>query len=60
MSRKKVIIGVLIVAVIAAMVWANFAFKKDTGTKVTVEAVKQRDLEAVVSASGKIPARGGR
>ena len=57
MTRKKAIIGGLVVLVIAAMVWANFAFKKDTGTKVTTEAIKQRDLEAIVSASGKIRAR---
>ena len=57
MTRKKVIIGSLIVALIAAMVWANFAFKKDEGTTVTVEAIRQRDLESVVSASGKIRAR---
>jgi len=57
MTRKKVIIGGLVLVVIAAMIWANFAFKKDTGTKVTVEAIKQRDLESIVSASGKIRAR---
>jgi HlyD family secretion protein len=57
MTRKKVLIGVGIAVVLGAMVWANFAFKKDSGTTVTVEAIKQRDLESVVSASGKIRAR---
>jgi len=57
MTRKKVLIGVGVLVVLAAMVWANFAFKKDTGTTVTVEAIKQRDLESIVSASGKIRAR---
>jgi HlyD family secretion protein len=57
MTRKKVLIGFGIVVVLGGMVWANFAFKKDTGTTVTVEAIKQRDLESVVSASGKIRAR---
>jgi HlyD family secretion protein len=57
MTRKKVLIGVGIAVVLAAMVWANFAFKKDAGTTVTVEAIKQRNLESVVSASGKIRAR---
>ena len=39
------------------MVWANFAFKKDEGPTVTVEAIKARKLESIVSASGKIRAR---
>jgi HlyD family secretion protein len=57
MTRKKVLIGLGVVVVLGAMVWANFAFKKDTGTTVTVEAIKQRDLESIVSSSGKIRAR---
>jgi HlyD family secretion protein len=57
MTRKKVLIGLGLVVVLGAMVWANFAFKKDKGTTVTVEVIKQRDLEAIVSASGKIRAR---
>jgi HlyD family secretion protein len=57
MTRKKVLIGLGVVVVLGAMVWANFAFKKDKGTAVTVEAIKQRDLESIVSASGKIRAR---
>ncbi len=57
MTRKKVLIALGVVVLLGAMVWANFAFKKDTGTTVTVEAIKQRDLESIVSASGKIRAR---
>jgi HlyD family secretion protein len=57
MTRKKVLIGLGVVIVLGAIVWANFAFKKDSGTLVTVEAIKQRDLESIVSASGKIRAR---
>ncbi len=57
MTRKKVFIGLGVVVVLGAIVWANFAFKKEKGTTVTVEAIKQRDLEAIVSASGKIRAR---
>lgn len=57
MTRKKVLIGLGVVALLGAMAWANFAFKKDSGTAVTVEAIKQRDLESIVSASGKIRAR---
>src|SRR5919197_1790914 len=55
MSRKKkVLIGAAIVVVGAAGVGANLYFKRDKGLPVTTEAIKTRDLEAVVSASGKI------
>src|ERR687886_2714868 len=54
MSGKKILIGVAIALVGAAVVGANLYFKKDKGLLVTTEAVKKRDLEAVVSASGKI------
>jgi HlyD family secretion protein len=56
-TRKKVFIGVGVVVVAAGLVYANLAFKRNGGLAVTVEAVKQRDLEAVVSASGKIKAK---
>ncbi len=54
MSRKNVLITLGVVLVIGAVVGANFYFKRDTGLPVTVEAVKTRDLEQIVSASGKI------
>src|SRR2546425_4001399 len=55
MSRKKkILIGVAIVLIGGAVVGANLYFKKDKGLPVTTETVKARDLEAVVSASGKI------
>jgi HlyD family secretion protein len=57
MTRKKVLIGVGLVVIIGAMIWANFAFKKAEGPTVTVEAIKTRNLEAIVSASGTIRAR---
>src|SRR5262249_4440687 len=38
----------------AALVVANLYFRKDKGLAVTTEAIKARDLEAIVSASGKI------
>src|SRR5215471_8970762 len=56
MSRKNVLIALGVVLIIAAVVGANFYFKRDTGAAVTVEAVKTRDLEQIVSASGKIQA----
>jgi HlyD family secretion protein len=57
MTRKKVFIGLGVVVLVGAMVWANFAFKKTEGPTVTVEAIKKRNLESSVSASGKIRAR---
>src|SRR5512136_811986 len=57
MTRKKVLIGILILVVGGGLVWANFAFKKQEGPTVTVEAIKTRKLESIVSASGKIRAR---
>ncbi len=53
-SRTKVLVGLAILAVAAAVVYANFYFKRAEGKEVAVEAVKKRDLESVVSASGKI------
>src|SRR5437762_12806608 len=54
MSRKNVLIVVGVVLVAAAVVAANLYFKKEKGLSVTTEAIKTRDLEAIVSASGKI------
>src|SRR6059058_5134994 len=55
MSRKKkVLIAIAVLLVGAAVVAANVYFRKDKGLPVTTEAIKSRDLEAVVSASGKI------
>jgi HlyD family secretion protein len=54
MSRKNVLIGLSVVLVAAAIVGANLYFKRDKGVTVTTETIKTRDLEAIVSASGKI------
>ncbi len=56
MSGKNILTQVGVVLVIAAVVGANFYFTRDTGPAVTVETVKTRDLEQIVSASGKIQA----
>lgn len=53
-SGRKILIGLSVAAVGAALVFANLYFKRADGKEVAVEAVKKRDLEAVVSASGKI------
>src|SRR5215467_15065748 len=54
MSRKNVLIGIAVVLVAGAIVGANLYFKRDKGVTVTTETIKTRDLEAIVSASGKI------
>jgi HlyD family secretion protein len=54
MSRKNVLIAIVIVLIGAGVVAANLYFKKDKGLSVTTDVIKTRDLEAVVSASGKI------
>jgi HlyD family secretion protein len=55
MSRKKkVIIGIIVVAVLGAAAGANIYFRREQGPSVEAEAIRTRDLEAVVSASGKV------
>ena len=54
MSRKNVLIAIAIVLIAGAVVAANLYYKKDKGLTVTTDVIKTRDLEAIVSASGKI------
>ena len=55
MSRnKKILIGVGVLAILGAIAFANFKFKRTEGVTVNTEAIKKRNLEAIVSASGKI------
>lgn len=55
MSRsKKVLIALGIVVVLGGIAFANFKFKKQDGIVVNVEGIQKRDLQAIVSASGKI------
>jgi HlyD family secretion protein len=54
MTRKKALIILAVVIVGAAVVGANFYFKRQTGISVNAEALRNRDLESLVSASGKI------
>src|SRR6267142_2043517 len=54
MSRKNVLIAIGVVLLGAAVVGANLYFRKDKGLSVTTDVIKSRDLEAIVSASGKI------
>ncbi len=54
MKGKKILIALGVIALLGAVAAANFYFKKDVGVTVAVEGIKTRDLEAIVSASGKI------
>src|SRR3954464_12742923 len=54
MTRKKILIVLTVVLIGAGMVAANLYYKRDKGLIVTTEEIKTRDLEAIVSASGKI------
>ena len=53
-TAKKSIVAGIVVLTIGGIVYANFAFKRETGLEVTAEKITRRDLEAIVSASGKI------
>lgn len=57
MSRRKWILVVLALVVIAGGAAAFFARQGEQGARVSAEAVQRRDLEAIVSASGKIDPR---
>jgi len=52
--RKKWFWIVLVLLVAAGGAGAAFARRGDQGTTVTVEAIQKRDLDAIVTASGKI------
>src|SRR4051812_29365124 len=54
MTRKNILIALAILLVAGAVVAANLWFTRGPAVTVTVEGVKARDLEAIVSASGKI------
>jgi HlyD family secretion protein len=54
MTRRNILVAVALVLVGAAVVAANLWFKREKGLTVTTEVIKMRDLEAIVSASGKI------
>jgi HlyD family secretion protein len=52
--NRKILIGVIALLVIGGVAGSSWWFRRSTAPVVTVETVKTRDLEAVVSASGKI------
>jgi HlyD family secretion protein len=53
-TRTKIVIAVGVVLAGAAVVAANFYYRRDRGVQVATEAIRSRDLEAIVSASGTI------
>jgi HlyD family secretion protein len=58
MNRKKLLIGMAVVVVLGALAYANLRWERTPTTEVTVEKIARHDLEAIVSASGKVePAR---
>jgi HlyD family secretion protein len=52
--NKKILIGVGVVVVLGGIAYANVRFKRVVGVTVNTEALRNRDLKAIVSASGKI------
>jgi HlyD family secretion protein len=54
MNRRSVFIALGVILLFGAVVGANLWYKREVGLPVTTEVVKARDLEAIVSASGKI------
>src|SRR4029079_14535161 len=53
-TRKKIIIAVIVVVILGEAAGANIYFRREQGPQVTAEAIRARDLEAIVSASGKV------
>jgi HlyD family secretion protein len=53
-KRKKVLLGVGVAVLLAAVVVASASARREKGVEVRLEAVGRRDLVAVVTASGKI------
>src|SRR5690242_10976540 len=54
MTRKKVLIGLGIVVVLGIIAFVNLRYKRTTAVSVTVEKITRHDLEAIVTASGKV------
>lgn len=57
-KKKKWLLGIGLVIVLAGLAYANMGLNRPTGTQVTVEKIESRDLESIVSASGKIQPKG--
>jgi HlyD family secretion protein len=55
MTRTKLLVGLGLVVVLGVVAWANFG-RRPPATQVTVETIGRQDLQAIVSASGKVQA----
>ncbi len=53
-TGKKILIAMAILIVGGAVVAANIYYRRDRGVQVATEAIRARDLEEIVSASGKV------
>jgi HlyD family secretion protein len=53
-GKKKIFIALGIIVVLGAVAFANIRFQRQDGISVNTEAIQKRNLEALVSASGKI------
>jgi HlyD family secretion protein len=52
--KKKIIVGVVLLLLVGAGVGASLYFRRPQTLLVSAETIRNRDLEAIVSASGKI------
>ncbi|MEO7191465.1 MAG: efflux RND transporter periplasmic adaptor subunit [Vicinamibacterales bacterium] len=52
--KKKIFIGAGLVIVLGGVGYANVRYRRTDATSVTVEKISRRDLQAIVSASGKV------
>ena len=55
--NRKIVVGLVGVAVVGWLGYANLGLKRASGTTVNTEKIQMRDLEATVSASGKVQAK---
>lgn len=53
-AGRKIGIGAVMIALAGALVFVNLRFQRASAPDVEVDVIQRRDLEAVVSASGKI------
>ncbi len=56
-GKKKLIIGLVVVVVLAGLAYVNLTLTRPSGTTVNTEKVQLRDLEAIVTSSGKVQPR---
>jgi HlyD family secretion protein len=54
MTRKKWLVALGLVVVLGGLAYANFRFHRTTNISVTAEKITRHDLQAIVTASGKI------